>query len=115
MVAHHESQVIRPDHTLQEHGGGVGFFVQHPGHVGSGIEQHADVENDVAVVGKELDGLLPAVFKDAEVILPKLAGQMLLLIANREVNGNQVNLAVKSSVLGAIALWRSCARQAGVG
>ena len=51
------------------------------------------------MMGEELDSLRPAVFRDAELVLRQLAGQAFLVVAHREVDGDQIHSATKGGFL----------------
>src|SRR5262249_39122444 len=54
-----------------------------------------NIEHHITVVGKELDGLLLAVFEHPELALLQLAGQLFLFVAHREIYRHQVHFAAK--------------------
>src|SRR5215470_13773642 len=99
VIAENEAQVGWPHHMLQEGAGGCCLFVQNPGHFGAGIEQDADVQFHVSMVGKEFDGLLPTILEDVKFLLVELAGQVLLVIAHGEVERDQVNILLEDILL----------------
>ncbi len=98
-IAQNEAEIGRADHSLQEQRGRLRFFTEDPGHVGACIQQHANIEDHVTMVGKELDGLLPAIFVDPELALLQLAGQAFLVIADGEVHRDQIYLATDDAFL----------------
>src|SRR5215472_8292014 len=103
-IAQNEAQVGRPDNVLHKKCRGLGLFTEDPGHVGAGIEQHTHVQHHVAVMSEELDRLFLAIFIDAEVALLKVAGKVLLAIANREVDRDQVYLRAEHAFVSARCL-----------
>src|ERR1700736_1376154 len=82
VIAENETQISWPDDMPQESARGGGLLTQNPGHTCAGIEQHANVEHHIAVVGKEFNGLLLPIFEHTEFTLVKLAGYLLPVIAH---------------------------------
>ena len=74
VIAQDKAEIGGPDYMFHEHAGGGGLLVKNPGHTCAGIEQHANVEHHIAMVGKEFDGLLLPIFEHPEFSLVKLAG-----------------------------------------
>src|SRR5271170_694323 len=88
----------------EEHCGSLRFFAENPGHARTGVEEDTDVENDVTVVGKELDGLWVAVFGDGETVLRKIADQSFFLVADGEIDGDEIDLTLEGVPLGRFVL-----------
>src|SRR5215475_3134319 len=74
VIAQDKAEISRPDYMLHEHARGPGLLVKNPGHTCASIEQHANIEDHIAVVSKELNGLLLPVFQHSEFHLIELAG-----------------------------------------
>src|SRR5580704_1940802 len=110
-IAHDKAEVRGTYHMPKEHRRGLRFFAENPGHVRASVQEHADVEDYVRVVGKEFDGLRLAVFGDTETLLAEIADQAFLVVAHGEVDGDQVYLALEVTSIGAFILrtlvWRA--------
>src|ERR1700730_7452076 len=107
MLAENDTQASWPCDVLQERARGGGLLIQYPGHTCAGIEQHANVEDHIAVVSKEFNGLLLPIFEHTEFTLVKLAGYLLPVIAHAEVQGNQVDALLDNVLLAGLILRKT--------
>ena len=89
---------------LDEQLGGLRLLAENPGHVGAGVQEHAHIQDDVAVVGKELDGLWATVFGEDELVFREVADEAFLVVAHGKVDRDEVNPAANDVFLAGFVL-----------
>jgi hypothetical protein len=80
------------------------FFAENPGHACTGVEEDTNVEHDVTVVSKELDGLRVAVLRDGETVLREIANEAFFVVADGEIDGDEIDLALEGVSLRRLVL-----------
>ena len=92
-VAHNEAEVRGPHYVLQEQRRGLRSSPRIQDMFVPVSRSTPTLRITSLVVGKELDGLRLAVFRDAETLLRQIADQAFLVVADREVDGDQIHPA----------------------